>query len=153
MDLYPWLKAEGEDLSAAIEHLGRYIGITRPYVILILSQSSVVASDFRHAFGYPDRDHFWDKVSVLRLVYYQGVCSIQVPCFHRGQARQMKKSTLFYKVLDITLWIILLTLHIVVSSRPWLESETRNSMCNYIKTGVEKILKSKGVDILLNKAK
>jgi len=59
----------------------------------------------------------------------------------------------FYKGLDITLWIVLLTLHVVVDSRPWLESETRNSMCNYIKTSVEKILKSKGIGILLNKAK
>jgi len=155
VDLCPWLKAEGKDLSAAIENLGRYIGITRPYVILTLSKkpSSVAASDFRHAVGYPDRDRFWDKVGVLRLVYYQGVCSIQIPCFHPGQARQMKRSTLFYKVLDITLWIVLLTLHVIVNSRPWLESETRNSMCNYIKTSVEKIVKSKGIDILLNKAK
>jgi hypothetical protein len=61
--------------------------------------------------------------------------------------------TLFYKVLDIALWIVLLILHVVVSSRPWLELETRNSMCNYIKTSVEKIVKPKGTDILLNKAK
>jgi hypothetical protein len=65
----------------------------------------------------------------------------------------MKKLTLFYKVLDIALWILLLTLHIVVNSRAWLEPETRNSICDYIKSSVKKILKSKGVDILLNKTK
>jgi hypothetical protein len=60
VDLCPWLKAEGKDFAAAIESLGRYIGITRPYVILTLSKkpSSVVASDFCHAVGYPQRDRF-----------------------------------------------------------------------------------------------
>jgi hypothetical protein len=78
VDLCPWLKTEGKDLSAAIENLGRYISITRPYVILALSKkpSLVVSSDFHHTVGYPDRDRFWDEVGILRLVYYQGVCSI-----------------------------------------------------------------------------
>jgi hypothetical protein len=86
VDLCPWLKGEGKDLSVAIENLGRYIGITRLYVILTLSkkQSSVVASDFRHAVGYPDRDRFRNKIGVLRLVHDKGVCSIQIPCFHPG---------------------------------------------------------------------
>ena len=155
VDLCPWLRAEGKDLSVAIENLGRYIGITRPYVILTLSKkpSSVVASDFRHAIGYLDRDRFRDKIGVLRLVHDKGVCSIQIPCFHPGQARQMKKSAFFYKVLDITLWILLLTLKIVIKSRPWLESETRNSKCDHIKTSVKRILESKGINILLGKAK
>jgi hypothetical protein len=48
VDLCPWLEAKGKDLAAAIKSLGRYIGITQPYVILTLSKksSSVVASDF-----------------------------------------------------------------------------------------------------------
>jgi hypothetical protein len=31
--------------------------------------------------------------------------------------------------------------------------ETRKSVCDHIKTRVERILKSKGIDVLLNKAK
>ena len=65
----------------------------------------------------------------------------------------MKKFNHFYKVLDITLWILLLTLQTIVDSHPYLAPETRKSVCDHIKTRVERILKSKGIDVLLNKAK
>jgi hypothetical protein len=71
VDLCQLLKAKGKDLAAAIKSLGHYMDITRPYAIFALSKipSSVVASNFRHAVGYPDRDRFWDKVGILRLVH------------------------------------------------------------------------------------
>lgn len=106
MDLCPWLKAEGPDLRAAIDILRSYVTTIRPLVLLTLSKvpSSVAASNFKHPWGYSDRDRFWCHVGTLRLVYYSGYCSIQIPSFHPGQVRYMKKRHLFYMVLDMTLW-------------------------------------------------
>jgi hypothetical protein len=155
VDLCPWLKAEGKDLLAAIDNLGHHLAITQTYVILTFSKmpSSVAASNFRHAFGYADRDRFWDKVGILHLVYYHGWCSIRIPCFYSGQVRYMMKPDLFYAVLDIPLWILLLTIQTVIDTHLCFATETRISACHYIKTRVEHILHLTGIDILLTKAK
>jgi hypothetical protein len=139
------LKAEGKDLLAAIDNLGHHLAITQTYVILTFSKipSSVAASNFRHAFGYADRDRFWDKVGILHLAYYHGWCSIRIPCFHSGQVRYMVKPDLFYVVLDSPLWILLLTIQTVIDTHLCFATETRISACHYIKTRVEHILLTK----------
>jgi hypothetical protein len=153
VDLCPWLKAEGPDLLAAIGFLRSYLAIVQPLVVLTLSKtpSSVAASNFTHPWGYPDRDRFWRKVGTLRLVYYSGYCSIQIPCFHPGQVRYMKKPHLFYAVLDMTLWILLLTIHTISGMQESLTNTSRDSFCCNVKAHVEQVLHTVGIDTLLYK--
>jgi hypothetical protein len=151
VDLCPWLKAEGPDLLAAIGFLRSYLAIVQPLVVLTLSKtpSSVAASNFTHPWGYPDRDRFWRKVGTLRLVYYSGYCSIQIPCFHPGQVRYMKKPHLFYMVLDMTLWILLLTIHTISNMRESMTNTSRDSFCRNVKVHVEQVLHAVGIDTFL----
>jgi hypothetical protein len=151
VDLCPWLKAEGEDLAAAVEFLRNYMSITKPLILLTLSMkaSSVAASGFQHAFGYSSNDRFWSKVGFPQLVFYDNCCSIQIPCIHPGHARFSVKQDLFLTVLDITLWIFLLTLSISIDTEPQYSSETREDWCRDIKRRADEIIHKKGIDKML----
>jgi len=154
VDLCPWLKAEGEDLAAAVEFLRNYMLITKPLILLTLSEkaSSVAASGFQHAFGYPSNDRFWFRVGFPRLVFYDNCCSIQIPCFHPGQARFSVKPDTFFTALDITLWVFLLILSICIDTEPQYSPETREDWCRDIKCRAEEIIHKKGIDKMLAEA-
>ena len=155
VDLCPWLKAEGEDLAAAVEFLRKYMSITKPLILLILSEkpSSVAASSFQHAFGYPSNGGFWSKVGCPQLVFYDDCCSIQIPCFHPGQPRCSVKPDMFFTVLDITLWVLLLTLSICIDTEPQYSSENREDWCRDIKCRAEEIIHKTSIDKMLAEAK
>ncbi|PYH70442.1 uncharacterized protein BO88DRAFT_338075 [Aspergillus vadensis CBS 113365] len=142
VDLCPWHKAEGPDLLAAASFLQRYVMIVRPLIILTMSAraSSTVASGFLHPFGYPSSCRFWSEVGRLRLVHYDGVHSIQLPCFHPGQGRFSIKPEIFTRVLDMTLWVLLVTISTTLDSAETFQDNSREAWCEHIKHQVERIL-------------
>ncbi|KAJ5498044.1 hypothetical protein N7453_007095 [Penicillium expansum] len=143
VDLCPWLKAEGPDILEASHLLKEYTLFVKPVIILSLAArpSSVVASGFSHAFGYPQSCKFRDKVGRLNLIHCgTDFCCVQIPCFHPGLARYSINPETFAKVLDMTLWILLLAISVVLDSAAAFEKRSREDWCIYIKNTVEKTL-------------
>lgn len=142
VDLCPWLKAEGADVLEASRLLKEYTLFVKPVIILSLAArpSSVVAFGFSHAFGYPQSCKFREKVGRLNLVHCGDFCCIQIPCFHPGLARYSFNPETFAKVLDMTLWILLLAICVVLDSAATFEERSREDWCIYIKNTVEKTL-------------
>lgn len=155
VDLCPWYRAEGEDLMAAAGFLKQYTMSIRPLIILTLAAkpSSTVASGFRHPFGYPSSCKFWSKVGQLNLVYCNGLCCIQIPCFHPGQGRFSINPNTFLEVLDMTMWVVLLTISVILDSMKEFETKTREDWCHYIKSKVDEVLRSKGFYTRFNSLK
>lgn len=131
----PWLKAEGEYSAAAVGFLRKYMSISKPLILLTLPEkpSSVPASGFQHTFGYPSNDRVRSKVGFPHQVYHDDCCSIQIPCFHPSRARFSVKADMFFTVLDITLWVLLLTLSVCIDPEPQYFSENREDWCIDIK--------------------
>ncbi|RAL03017.1 uncharacterized protein BO80DRAFT_471636 [Aspergillus ibericus CBS 121593] len=142
VDLCPWYKAEGPDLLAATGFLKRYTMLVRPLVILTMSakSSATIASGFTHPFGYPSSCRFWTEVSRLNLVYCDGLWYIQIPCFHPGQGRFSIEPEVFARVLDMTLWVLLLTISTALDSAETSWNESREDWCKHIKQEVDSVL-------------
>ncbi|RDL41549.1 uncharacterized protein BP5553_01528 [Venustampulla echinocandica] len=155
VNLLPWLNCTKDDMSAAIGILEQYLGITRPYIILTLGKrpSSVAASNFRHLLGYKGRDPFYHKVGVLEVVDYGDWSSVQIPCFHPGQVQYVKDSKLFYKAMNLTLSILLLTIKVTIETHSAMRMSPQAARCIYIKNTVDSILQAKGIDVLLEDIK
>ncbi|CAG8097453.1 unnamed protein product [Penicillium nalgiovense] len=146
VDLCPWLKAEGTDILEASHLLKEYALFVKPIIILSLAAkpSSVVASGFSHAFGYPQSCKFREKVGRLNLIHCgTGFCCIQIPCFHPGLARFSTNPETLAKILDMTLWILLLAISVVLDSADTFEGQSREDWCIYIKNTVEKTLNNR----------
>lgn len=143
VDLCPWLKAEGADILEAPHLLKEYTLSIKPIIILSLAArpSSVVASGFSHAFGYPQSCKFREKVGRLKLIHCgTDFCCVQIPCFHPGLARFSVNPETFAKVFNMTLWILLLAISVVLDSAATFEERSREDWCIYIKKTVEKRL-------------
>ena len=61
----------------------------------------------------------------------------------------MKKPHLFYVVLDMTLWILLLTIHTISDMQESMTNTSRDSFCCNVKAHVEQVLHTVGIDTLL----
>ncbi|KAJ5811554.1 hypothetical protein N7474_007855 [Penicillium riverlandense] len=145
VDLCPWIKAEGTHLLEASHLLREYTSSVKPMIVISIAtrSSSVVASGFSHAFGYPQSCKFRDKVGRLNLVHCGSeFCCLQIPCFHPGQARFSANPETFAKVLDMTLWVLLLTISVTLDSAATFEERTREDWCIYIKNTVEQRLRN-----------
>jgi hypothetical protein len=155
VNLLPWLNSTKDDMSAAIHFLKRYIEITRPCIILTLGKqpSSVAAASFRHSLGYKGRDPFYHKVGVLEVVNCGDWSSVQIPCFHPGQVQYVKDSKLFYKAMNLTLSILLLTIKITMETHSAMEMSPQATRCIHIKDTVDGILQANGTDVLLKEIK
>jgi hypothetical protein len=155
VDLCPWLKTEGKDLSAAVSILHQYTGVTKPFVMLAISEkpSVAAASNFQNASGYSKSKCFGDRVGILHLVYCGKWCSIQIPCFHPGRARYMKERHLFDTIIEITLCILFLAVQTVLDTQLFMSAELQTTCSLFIKGRVEGILRSKAIDTLLAQAK
>ncbi|TPR08721.1 hypothetical protein CAN33_005600 [Aspergillus niger] len=142
VDLCPWYEAEGPDLLAAASFLQRYVVIVQPLIIFTMSarSSSTVASGFLHPFGYPSSCRFWSEVGRLRLVHCDGVHSLQLPCFHPGQGRFSIKPEIFTRVLDMTLWVLLVTITMALDSAETFQDNSREAWCRHIKHEAERTL-------------
>ncbi|KAF9883829.1 hypothetical protein FE257_002766 [Aspergillus nanangensis] len=141
VDLCPWYEAKGEDLVAAASFLKQYIVLVRPLVMLTLAEkpSSIVASEFSFTSENPSFG-FWSQVGHLQLTDVEGQYHIQLPCFHPGQARFFIDPIVFFTVLDMTLWVLLLTISVSLDSLALSRTESREDWCKYIKSVVDSIL-------------
>ncbi|KXG49928.1 uncharacterized protein PGRI_058960 [Penicillium griseofulvum] len=146
INLSPWLKAEGKDFQEAIRFAKAYILLVKPMIILTLGvkPSSSAASAFNHSFGYPASQTFEAKVGQLEVIDCDGVCFIQLPCYHPGKARFCRNPETFSKVFDMTLWVLLSTIKICLDSAKTFEAQPRETWCQHIKTTVGNSLERKG---------
>ncbi|KAG2024937.1 hypothetical protein GB937_003159 [Aspergillus fischeri] len=145
VDLCPWHKAEGSNLQAAAGFLKQYIGLAKPLIMLTFSvkPSSLIASGFERSQG--SASDFWTRVGNLKLVHpAEGLCCIQIPCFHPGQGRYSIKPAVFLKVFDMTLWVLLLTINVTLDSMAKFDATDRHDWCEFIKANVESILRDQG---------
>lgn len=146
INLSPWLKTEGKDLQEAVRFAKIYTILTKPMIILTLGvkPSSSAASGFNHPFAYPASQKFEGKVGQLEVIDCDGVCFIQLPCFHPGKAKFCRSPETFSKIFDMTLWVLLLTIKVCLDSEKTFESQPREAWCQHIKVTVEEILEKKG---------
>jgi hypothetical protein len=154
VDLCPWHKAEGSNLQAAAGFLKQYIGLAKPLIMLTFSvkPSSLIASGFERSQG--SASDFWTRVGNLELVHpVEGLCCIQIPCFHSGQGRYSIKPAVFLKVFDMTLWVLLLTINVALDSMAKFDATNRHGWCEFIKANVESILRDQGFCTKFNNLK
>jgi hypothetical protein len=154
VDLCPWHKAEGSNLQAAAGFLKQYIGLAKPLIMLTFSvkPSSLIASGFERSQG--SASDFWTRVGNLELVHpVEGLCCIQIPCFHPGQGRYSIKPAVFLKVFDMTLWVLLLTINVALDSMAKFDATNRHGWCEFIKANVESILRDQGFCTKFNNLK
>lgn len=146
INLSPWLKAEGKDLQEAVRFAKIYAILTKPMIILTLGvkPSSSAASGFNHSFAYPASQKFEAKVGQLEVIDCDGVCFIQIPCFHPGKAKFCRNPETFSKIFDMTLWVLLFTIKICLDSEKTFESQPREAWCQHIKVTVEETFERKG---------
>ncbi|KAL4882169.1 hypothetical protein BJY04DRAFT_227365 [Aspergillus karnatakaensis] len=145
VDLCPWLTASGEHLIAAAGFLKHYIALTNPHIVLTFSEkpSSIIASGAMST-GKKCSSAFWSRVGRLELVQLEGHSFIQLPCFHPGQGRFSVNPEVFLIVLDMTLWVLLLTISVTLDSVGLFKDQNRNDWCKYTKANVEDMLNCNG---------
>ncbi|KAL2835317.1 hypothetical protein BJY01DRAFT_259344 [Aspergillus pseudoustus] len=155
VDLCPWQRATGDDLKAAANSLKRYISITKPLILLTLSEkpSSVLRNGFSCGGEAPSMSNFWSRVGQVELVQTGSLCCIQIPCFHPGQRRFSAEPNIFLKIFDMTLWVLLLAISKSLDSVELYESRDRSKWCRYVKQQVDQVLSSVGFYGELNSLK
>ena len=119
VDFCPWLKAEKAHLKTAINFLKTYVVITRPLIILTFAEapSRAVMTDFQNTRLARRGRSFLDDVCSLHLVSYEGSYSIQITSLHPSAPRFSRKTALIVTVIDLTFWLVLLTISTFVRSR------------------------------------
>lgn len=169
IDVCPWVRAEGQDLVTATGFLRDYMRISRPRIILSLADlpASIIGDNFRQdSMRKPDANRrILQRVGSLNVIHYCGPgtsldnndrnsTAIQIPCLHFGRVRFEQNPASFYRVLDITCWILLLTMQIFIDqeSQKDMAGLSREVQCYDAKKRVEEVLQQTGIDIELSQA-
>jgi hypothetical protein len=172
VDLCPWpVKSElkGDHLSAAVGLLRKYISIVQPLVILTFSHrpSSTARANFAHTRGVSIKVRFLATVGQLNLVHYHSALdddgtarkaledsyTVQIACPHPAHSRYLQQTKLLGEVLDMTVWIALLTMQVAIEIERQPVFESRFQRCHAIKEQVDRILHQTGIDRHLDKTK
>lgn len=155
VDFCPWLKAEKAHLKAAIRFLKTYVVITRPLIILtfVEAPSRAVMTDFQNARLARRGRSFLDDVCSLHLVSYEGSYSIQIASLRPSASRFSRKTALTVTVINLTFWLVLLTISTFVRSRSQYLAATRYEWCCYVKAEVERTISETKIDVMIREAK
>ena len=149
--------------------LRKYISIVQPLVILTFSRgpSSTARSNFAHTKGVSTKVRFLATVGQLNLVYYHSALdddvtvrkaledsyTVQIACPHPAHFRYLQQTKLFSEVLDVTVWIALLTMQVAIEIERQPVFESRFQRCHAINEQVDRILHQTGIDRHLDKTK
>lgn len=157
VDVWNWLKHY--DAKEAISLIGQYMGISDPLITVYPGGRAIAAllHKFRNLAGLPLIRRRIELCGRLEIVNYNDdekqPWTTMIPCIHAGMDMYNPHHVSIRQVLEITLWIILLTVSIAGGEFTKASTKTRLQRLGEVMLGVHETLEKTGVSAELEKRK